>query len=451
MKFCLALMFQTEADWLRLHLPVLMQANIDGLVALDGGSDDDSRDVIFEFGGHLFTRQFDWHFGNQGNYLIECCQKAGCDAMLRLDPDELMFPEDINRVRELLETDKTDLVILPRFNFTKDRLHWQAESYPDYQQRAWLLNRGVHYQASVHEVPHHPNLRIHHAAGLNIFHYGDIRYHEFRAWRHAMYIALQNGDSLPPKPESFSDGQIGWPPQERFDKPQPLEFREVGLRAPLSSPHNLHLTPNLTGDRTVEYNWVTTHIPPGKGLALDFGSGGVAHLSQAALSAGYDVVALDVQLVSVPPRVVPMTGDVLDETFLNQFDLLQFNMIICCSTIEHIGLAGRYGVTVGDPDGDLKAMLRLKAVLAPGGWLLLTLPVGLDAVHKPMHRVYGKRLAELIDGLEVVCEEYWTKHSGAWTPCKKDYALSTASISVSKTDWQGSLYNIGCLLLRKYP
>jgi SAM-dependent methyltransferase len=46
----------------------------------------------------------------------------------------------------------------------------------------------------------------------------------------------------------------------------------------------------------------------------------------------------------------------------------------CMHVIEHIGL-GRYGDPL-DPDGDLTAIAELKRVLAPGGYLLLVVPIG---------------------------------------------------------------------------
>jgi SAM-dependent methyltransferase len=43
-----------------------------------------------------------------------------------------------------------------------------------------------------------------------------------------------------------------------------------------------------------------------------------------------------------------------------------FDVIILCSTVEYIGLAGRYGNS-GDPDGDIKAMAKVYRLLKPCG------------------------------------------------------------------------------------
>lgn len=58
----------------------------------------------------------------------------------------------------------------------------------------------------------------------------------------------------------------------------------------------------------------------------------------------------------------------------------------CMHVIEHIGL-GRYGDPI-DPDGDLKAIRELTRVLAPGGTLLVAVPVGEPRIAFNAHRIY---------------------------------------------------------------
>ena len=52
-----------------------------------------------------------------------------------------------------------------------------------------------------------------------------------------------------------------------------------------------------------------------------------------------------------------------------------FDAISCISTLEHIGVAGRYG-SDDDPEGDAKTMHEIKRILKPGGILLTSLPYG---------------------------------------------------------------------------
>ena len=59
----------------------------------------------------------------------------------------------------------------------------------------------------------------------------------------------------------------------------------------------------------------------------------------------------------------------------------------CLHVIEHIGL-GRYGDPI-DPAGATKAALELQRVLAPGGKLYLTAPIGRERVCFNAHRVFS--------------------------------------------------------------
>jgi hypothetical protein len=55
--------------------------------------------------------------------------------------------------------------------------------------------------------------------------------------------------------------------------------------------------------------------------------------------------------------------------------------------VEHVGL-GRYGDSL-NPAGDLKAMTELQRVIAPGGSLLLVVPVGKPKIMFNAHRIYS--------------------------------------------------------------
>jgi SAM-dependent methyltransferase len=61
----------------------------------------------------------------------------------------------------------------------------------------------------------------------------------------------------------------------------------------------------------------------------------------------------------------------------------------CLHVAEHIGL-GRYGDPL-DPDGTAKALRELGRVLAPGGQLLFSMPVGRDRVEFNAQRVWDPR------------------------------------------------------------
>jgi len=116
-----------------------------------------------------------------------------------------------------------------------------------------------------------------------------------------------------------------------------------------------------------------------------------------------------------------------------QADLLEyeterrFDWILNISTMEHFGLAGRYGVTKDQPDADLEGMARLRTMMEYHGCMILTIPVGQDAVVRPYHRVYGReRLPLLLQDYTVLHAEYWGKRDTQfWDMISKQEALDT--------------------------
>jgi SAM-dependent methyltransferase len=198
---------------------------------------------------------------------------------------------------------------------------------------------------------------------------------------------------------------------------------------------------DLTGDRDIEWSWVASRIPPGPGEALDFGCGD-SPLSIVAAQRGLKVTAVDLGAVSWPyrhERLSFLQGDIL-ELALEEG---RFDVVLNCSAIEHVGLAGRYGVTESRVEADLAAMARMRALLKPGGLMLLTIPIGSDAVFAPWHRVYGpERLPKVLAGFSVVSREYWIKDDkNRWIQSDEAIVLATPS--------RERLYGLGCFVLRK--
>jgi hypothetical protein len=125
----------------------------------------------------------------------------------------------------------------------------------------------------------------------------------------------------------------------------------------------------------------------------------------------------------------------------------QFDLVINCSSVEHVGLVGRYSVSEARPDGDLEAMGRLRELMRPGGIQLLSIPLGRDSVFRPWHRVYGEdRLPALLKGYEIMHAEFWQKSQDyGWTICGREEALHFDS---AWDDWR-KIYALGCFVLRR--
>jgi SAM-dependent methyltransferase len=198
---------------------------------------------------------------------------------------------------------------------------------------------------------------------------------------------------------------------------------------------------DLSGDSDIEWSWVAARIPQGTGEAIDFGCG-ESPLGVVAAHAGFRVTAVDLGTVTWPYRHERLTflqGDILELPLEEE----RFTLVINCSAIEHVGIAGRYGVTEGRADGDLAAMARLRSLLRPGGLMLLTIPVGSDAVFAPWHRVYGAdRLPKLLQGFDVEIREFWLKDpENRWARGEERTVLAAPS--------RERLYGLGCFVLRR--
>lgn len=201
---------------------------------------------------------------------------------------------------------------------------------------------------------------------------------------------------------------------------------------------------NIIGDREIEWGFILSNMPSGPGTALDFGPGG-STLASVAVQRGYTVTAIDLDNTDWRPQdgVTFIHGDIFRAAVPSPLDL-----VIACSTLEHVGIPGRYGVTSLFPD-DLDAMRLLWTKMVAESIMLLTIPVGKDADFTPLCRVYGaQRLPKLLTGFRVEKEEYWIKNDGnSWTPVVREVALDEET-HVSSWDPAENYYALGCFVLK---
>lgn len=89
-----------------------------------------------------------------------------------------------------------------------------------------------------------------------------------------------------------------------------------------------------------------------------------------------------------------MGGDLLALPFANN----SVHSLSCLHVIEHVGL-GRYGDPI-DPQGSIKAAHELVRILAPGGRLIFSTPVGRERIQFNAHRVFApETVLKMFDGL----------------------------------------------------
>jgi SAM-dependent methyltransferase len=177
----------------------------------------------------------------------------------------------------------------------------------------------------------------------------------------------------------------------------------------------------LRGDRAIEWSWVIRHLPHDPASVLDVGCV-QSTLSATAARLGHEVTAVDLREIEYELDNVRFLRADIRELSL---PVGSFSVIMNSSTIEHVGLAGRYG-SCDDPDGDLRGMRNLRTLLSPHGRMILTIPVGCDAIYAPLHRIYGQeRLPQLMAGFRIAEQEYYLKdEEDRWTLCSAERALT---------------------------
>jgi hypothetical protein len=204
--------------------------------------------------------------------------------------------------------------------------------------------------------------------------------------------------------------------------------------------HVVEPIPNLKGDRSIEESWVIVNLPRSPQKVLDVGSG-------AGVLAGY-IAGLGHNVTCIDPFDAPwhfptihmkyIKGDILTHKFIENFDV-----IVACSSIEHIGIPGRYDVTHESLGNDILGMELLSNIIVKNGILIVTIPVGIEKVVMPYHRIYGEqRLRLLFDRYNVLQESYWRKADKMfWSSCSRDEALK----EIGSKDY----YALGLFVLKR--
>jgi len=205
---------------------------------------------------------------------------------------------------------------------------------------------------------------------------------------------------------------------------------------------------DIHGERYVEWSFLSGEMPEGPGEAIDFGCEG-GYMSLVAAEKGFHVLAVDLQEQDfcVSHRHVEFRmGDFLKL----QLPRDHFDLIINCSSVEHVGVAGRYGIAAARSDGDLEAFQKFTTILKEGGLVLMTAPCGVDTVMAPWCRVYGeKRLPLLFASLTLEKERYWRKdEKNRWVEVTRSQGLDYQA-RYDANNPHGCSYALGGFVLRK--
>jgi GT2 family glycosyltransferase len=250
MRFCLGLVCLNEVPWLRLHLPVMLRAHIDGVVVVDGGSHDGSYEVVREIAAskrcpfYGEVHPWRWDFAEQQNHVVTLAERSGFDAMLKWDPDELLFAEHINQAAEVMETQGAKAVVVSRYNFEENRCRYSPYLYPDKQLRFHVLNEGFYWYRRLHATTNaydqwtepagtDPDVarQIVWLSHINIYHYEGLKPMRDRTLKVLNYRRVAEGyPPLTALPEGHE--VLSYRYAVGFRGPQPLDWMECGENAP---------------------------------------------------------------------------------------------------------------------------------------------------------------------------------------------------------------------------
>lgn len=168
-------------------------------------------------------------------------------------------------------------------------------------------------------------------------------------------------------------------------------------------PRVLHVT-----ERIVEHIFVHNRIPRPPAKVLDMGCAESTTAIELA-SLGFQVVGVDLRRLPLEhPNFTMVEANLGHLPFADG----EFDIVVCLSTVEHVGL-GWY--TKDDPTTDHTALREAVRVLRDGGTFLLTVPFGRAAV-TPVHRVYDlPQLEQLVAPLRVKEMSFAVRDGDAWT------------------------------------
>ena len=141
-------------------------------------------------------------------------------------------------------------------------------------------------------------------------------------------------------------------------------------------------------DRYIEYPWVLSRLPEKSCTILDIGCSGSMFLLLIK-SLRHTVFGCDIRPYLPKEEIYFRQEDICQTSFPDNF----FDVVTAVSTVEHIGLTGRY--KADSMSSDISALNKIYKILKPYGQLLMTVPFGKHSIDK-YHRVYDKNDIELL-------------------------------------------------------
>jgi SAM-dependent methyltransferase len=180
-------------------------------------------------------------------------------------------------------------------------------------------------------------------------------------------------------------------------------------------------------ERIVEIPFVHRALPcPFEGRVLDVGC------RESVLSFELSCMGFEVWGIDIRPQLIKFPGVnyVQADVCRNPFVPGSFDVVIACSSIEHVGFL-TYDNREFSSDGDAVAIKAIRQLMGSGGRLILTVPFGRPG-ETNWYRVYNYgRLHELLSPslFQVQSEKFWVKDDVRWIPALPEQAEQVDSLS----------------------
>ena len=149
-------------------------------------------------------------------------------------------------------------------------------------------------------------------------------------------------------------------------------------------------------DRYIEYPWILSILPEKSSIILDIGCSG-SMFPLLIKSLRHTVFGCDIRPYLPAEEIYFRQEDICSTSFPDKF----FDVVTAVSTIEHIGLTGRYKAS--EQSLDSVAITQIYKILKPYGQFLMTVPFGKHSIDK-YHRVYDRYdIDRLLAGFTYFC------------------------------------------------
>jgi SAM-dependent methyltransferase len=151
-------------------------------------------------------------------------------------------------------------------------------------------------------------------------------------------------------------------------------------------------------ERCIEYPWVLAQVGDGPETLLDAGSA----LNHEFILEYPALLKKTIHIVSLAPENTSFVHKGISYLFADLRNIPVrdsfYQVIVCISTLEHIGCDNRvYGGAVEDrPDDSALVMREFSRVLAPGGRLFLTVPFGVPKNYGRLRQFDRDLLAQAV-------------------------------------------------------